>query len=349
MRTAIRRLALIRAAAGPLHLFAQTMAASASKNLLAQTLNFTPGTSLVGNFGSTDERFRPNPVACCDWPAPDAYEAASALDAISRSPPLFSMGPYQRRIKHGGGTSHQLANRPELHQATPGPGAYGLEQTLNSNLTELRRRWPGIASKSAFGSNGKREPFPTGDVPPGPGAYHAVEASYFVSGAGRPNVGARCPFLAQARTVTGSRLQRDIDLKVGAVFASRTERGPKPPVDSQAAAASDIPRDSPGPGAHSPLEDTIGQRHERATRRLELRSDRGERHHFGSTATRFSEAGMSAPAPGAHDVRRWDGSLHTCRRARRPARPAARPVSHAHAHALRAAHAAAITRFAPQD
>lgn len=218
-------------------------APGSQKNLLAQTLNFKPGTSLIGNFGSTDARFKPAANLIHDYPGPGAYMPLSTQVQSASS-----------RWSWGTGAGHTL---PPAGGPSPGPGNYGTEQHPDGILTTLRRRWPGVASKSAFGSNEER-PLNKSDANglPGPGKYNTDEASYFVSG----QTGARSPFVAQARARTGSRLQRDIDLKTGSVFSSKLAAH-----GSLAPPAGAI--DQPGPGSHSPVTDTIGARYDRQQQR----------------------------------------------------------------------------------
>ena len=272
------------------------------KNLLAQQLNFSPGTSLAGSFGTTDSRFKLEPSGG-DSPGPGSYQPLQRQVYTSAA-----------RWSWGTGAGHDVQHAPGGR--TPGPGAYGTQQHPCGILTSLRRQWPGIASKSAFGSNAERPLGKTtvSDVP-GPGMYNTEEAGYFVSGVG--STGARSPFLAQARARTGSRLQRDMDLKLGAVFSSRLPAHKM--ADNGSGAATDAPRDYPGPGAHFPVTDTIAARHERQLRQLHLRSDGGVRTSFDTTASRFEQAAGSAPephnpGPGAHFVSRWSGDQPTTRR-----------------------------------
>ena len=153
------------------------------KNLLAQQLNFSPGTSLAGSFGTTDSRFKLEPSGG-DSPGPGSYQPLQRQVYTSAA-----------RWSWGTGAGHDVRHAPDGR--TPGPGAYGTEQHPCGILTSLRRQWPGIASKSAFGSNAER-PLAKSTVSdvPGPGMYNTEEAGYFVSGVG--STGARSPFLNAA-------------------------------------------------------------------------------------------------------------------------------------------------------
>ena len=59
---------------------------AANKNLLAQQLNFHPGTSLIGNFGSTDTRFKPPTTGLT--PGPGSY--APNLSEVQASAPQWT-------------------------------------------------------------------------------------------------------------------------------------------------------------------------------------------------------------------------------------------------------------------
>ena len=293
-------------------------ASKAPKNLLPQSLNFKPGTSLIGNFGSTDDRFKPLPgdQVACDYPGPAAY-----------MPIATQVQTRGAQWTWGTGVGHALASGS---QVGPGPGAYGAEQHPMGILTTLRRQWPGIASKSAFGSNEERPLAKAGTSgsTPGPGQYDVEEASYFTSGEGKGSA-ARSPFLAAARARTGSRLQRDADLKVGSVFASRLPAhqmpGSGPPGAAVTSAVESEIAARPGPGSHSPQTNTIGERHARQRRQLLLRSDSGTGTSFDTTAERFrdrdNEPEFANPGPGSHDVARWSGEQPSQRRPPHAAQP----------------------------
>lgn len=290
---------------------------SDSRNLLPQALNFKPGTSLIGNFGSTDTRFKHSASALI--PGPGAYHNS----LIHTSFGTASKSASTLQSTWGTGAGHQLA---QVSAATPGPGAYGDDQhPCGGILTGIRRKWPGIPAKSAFSSNAAtgREtdrPVPGADMP-GPGQYNVEDSSYFRTSA--PG-GARSPFLAAARQRTGSRLQRDMDAKVGAVFSSRLPSHKLP--DNDSGAATDLPRDGPGPSEYAQVSNTIGARFDAQMRQLALRSDGGAFTSFQHTSSRFPEDGASAvasemghPGPGAHSVRRWTGEKPDPRRPRHEA------------------------------
>lgn len=106
-----------------------------------------------------------------------------------------------------------------------------------------------------------------------------------------------------------------MDLKVAAVFASRTAAHALPSDSSSA---------NPGPGAHSPISSfnapraTIGARYDRTMRSMQMRSDGGAHTSFGTTALRFSDGTgygeVRQPGPGAHTVSRWSGEQPSWRR-----------------------------------
>lgn len=275
---------------------------STKRNLVPQSLGFHPGTSLIGNFGSTERRFRESPNVL-PVPGPGAYQPRNAACSVA---PTWSWGT---------SAGHVNAAAEGAAEA-PGPGTYGEEQhPCGDLLTGLRRQWPGIAAKSSFGSNA---PLPTvakttGSGVPGPGQYNPDESSYFLSGPGAG--GARSPFIADARARTGSRL-RDNDIKMGAVFSSSVPAHLIPGVDGVSGS------DRPGPGAHSPFGGTIDAASTSQRRAMALRADGGYSHSFGTTAARFrAEGGPSGTispnlGPGTHTISRWSGEKPSMRRPR---------------------------------
>ena len=278
---------------------------SDDRNLLPQTLGWAPGTSLIGSFGSTDTRFKRIPMDNSPEPfnpGPGAY--ASRISSLAEHASQASAAKWSIH----GGNGH---NPPVTQTRTPGPGAYGAEQhPLGGIMTGLRRKWPGIVTKSSFGSNAE---LPTlrkmeDDGKPGPGKYNMEESSYFTSAA--PG-GSRSPFPSQARAITGSRLQRDVDVKTGANFISKS-------------AAHQLPfngqKDGPGPSQYAPNFDSIDERAGSTMRGMALRSDGGACSSFHHTQARFSESAevsqQNLPGPGAHTVARWTGEQPSSRRPR---------------------------------
>ena len=275
-----------------------------AKNLLPQSLGMKPGTSLIGQFGSTEMRFRPPPTN--ENPGPGAYGAGGR-------------GPSTRlvlssELKGGWAPGTALGHVLDLGMPGPGPGAHGTEQHWDSLVTEQRKRWPGIPSKSSFLANSVREcnkPTPI-NPDPGPGAYNQDNTYHFTSKA----TGARSPFLAQARAASGSRLLRDMDMKEMAIFSSKSAAHKMP--DNNSGAAIDAPRDFPGPGAHTPAFDTVAVRYDKQMRNVLMRSDGGLHTSFHSTAERFKEKEGAAelPGPGAHTIGRWNAEIPANRRPR---------------------------------
>ena len=281
------------------------------KNLLPQSFGFKPGTSMIGSFGSTDTRFKGPKDAL---PGPGAYPSHvwnKALNVNSRGPHRNS-----QQWTWGTGAGHNLIL---AGGESPGPGAYGSGQNLDGDiLTDLRRKWPGISTHSGFGSNA-----PTGrgsslarfaTEAPGPGQYNAEASTYFLSNA---PMGTQTPFVAQARTTTGARLQRDVDIKVSSAFASKRPAHILS-FDSSGAATS-MPRDGPSPLDTHSSTNTIGSEHHARMARLSLRSDAGTRTSFDSTAQRFPESNATSAVslgPGAHTVSRWTGETPNARRIR---------------------------------
>ena len=278
------------------------------RNLLPQALGWAPGTSLIGNFGTTDARFKRLPMDGSPDPylpgpgaySPGTYASVGKQGTLQASAAQWSWGT-------GAGHNMNLAGGK-----TPGPGAYGTEQTLVPGiLTGLRRKWPGIATKSAFSTNAELPTLKQGaddNGNPAPGQYNADVSSLFTSGPAAVS-GARSPFPAQARSQTGSRLQRDVDIKTGANFLSKSP-------------AHQLPfsgfKDGPAPGDHHPTVHTIGHDHTSMLAKLSLRSDGGRGTSFDSTAARFQPEGGSAslPGPGAHTIHRWSGEVPNSRKPR---------------------------------
>lgn len=268
-------------------------------NLLSQALGFSPGTSLIGQFGSTDARFKRIPLDN----APEPHNPGPGAYDNSPSPGGVSWG-------WGTGAAHHQ-NAPAPRDSTPGPGAYGTEAHPGGGLlSNLERRRPGKDSASAFGSNVKRSQPLSGTGTPGPGRYLVEESSIFLSSSN----GARSPYVAAARARTGSRLQRELDSKATAVFASRR---PAHVLASHASgASSEAISDGPGPTQYAPKAETISARQSR------LLQQQGVRTSFDSTANRFRRDPMSGvpeplnPGPGTHLVGRWNGVKDTQRRPR---------------------------------
>jgi len=206
---------------------------------------------------------------------------------------------------------------------TPGPGTYGDEQhPLGGILTGLQRSWPGVTAMSSFGTNAN---LPTLQSPPmsnepGPGQYDVEDSSRFLSRARA----AQSPFLGAARMRTGSRLQRDLDLKLSASFASTRPAHKLPMPGDESGAAIDAPAgETPGPDAYLPSEHTIGAHMRRGRRDLMRRHDDGAHgQSFTTTAERFGPLADQTvvepdnPGPGAHTLPRYSGDVATFRRPR---------------------------------
>ena len=178
-------------------------------------------------------------------------------------------------------------------------------------LHGLRRQWPGIATKSSFWherrvayaeARRRRQWQPR----PWPVRQRSVHLLHVRCGAG---LGRPLAYPAQARSVTGSRIQRDVDIKTGANFLSKSPAHVLPFAGQ---------KDGPAPGDHHPTVDTIAHDYNAKMCRLRLRSDCGRETNFDSTASRFpsEEAKAKQPGPGAHTIERWSGELPNPRKPR---------------------------------
>jgi hypothetical protein len=267
--------------------------ASPAANSLPQYYGFSPGTSLIGKFGSTEPRF-------------SKLQGGGVPEAHNPGPGAYTV-PEKRTlpIKWGWGTGKAHHNAGEKSFLTPGPGSYGSDPTWAQTL---QKQWPGRASASAFGTNKARDEPGTSSIAPGPGRYNAEEASHFISGPNGTSA-AHSPFVGVARACTGSRLRRDMDCKETSVFSSKRP----------AQAIMSI-IDTPGPGQYAPSVETIGARAAAAQARRQLQHSNEAS--FDSTASRFSRDPMSGapephnPGPGAHSVARWTGVQPSSRKPR---------------------------------
>ena len=254
------------------------------RNLLPQQLGFSPGTSLIGNFGSTDTRFKRLPMSGTPEPFIPGPGAHSPQLSTFRPTQTYASSA-QWSIK---GTGHTLSLASEAD--APGPGAYGDElHPLGGMLTGLRRQWPGVTSCSSFGTNAS---LPTlkahaGDGLPGPGAYNIEECAHFLS---RASPQAASPFVGRARQRTGSRLPRDMDAKRMASFASVRAAHQLPAPGDESGAATHAVLDGPSPAEYHPTVGTISAQLARHQRSLNLRLDCGQRTSFHSTAQRSDPA-----------------------------------------------------------
>lgn len=274
------------------------MQAQAVRNILPQQLGYKPGTSLIGNFGTTQRRFGPLPFDSSPEPlnpGPAHYGESLPLEKQQRfrSSPKWRMGT-------------AAAHGKVILPLTPGPGAHDL-YAESQMLDDLHKRWPGNPSASAFSSNADRAGAGTGSDPtePGPGQYDSAEASLFTSYSG---AGARSPFLAPARRQLGSKLCRAIDASPGASFVSRS------PAQRIFATAPS----GPGPGAYTPIQgfDVPRERERPQSEAAGLGNLRGfdvSQPRFGRLGGEPSSAGN--PGPGAHSIGRGDiSSTHKPRR-----------------------------------
>ncbi len=273
-------------------------------NVRPQQFGFSPGASLIGNFGSTEPRFRAS-VPNQHNPGPGEYTPKS----------IGSFGTSGKRYGWGSALAHDGA---QTASKTPGPDAYN--PTVDT-LKRLEKQWPGRTSASAFGSNASREkPRRAGSTHvgvPGPGRYNVEECSHFISGPSGAS-GAHSPFVGAARARTGSRLRRDLDNKETSAFASGSVVSGG---GTQSAADGD---GGVGPGHYAPVGDTIGGRAGAMARRIQTVGARASdgRHWtaFDSTSSRWARDPMSGgpdpniPGPGAHSVPRWTGQVRTFRK-----------------------------------
>lgn len=267
---------------------------------------------MIGSFGSTDTRFKAR--ANDALPGPGAYNSDKYNKALNTKSQLNSNST---EWSWGTGPGHKLLLAGGADN--PGPGAYGTTQNLDGDiLTDLRRKWPGITTVSGFGSNastGRGGRLAKSDAP-GPGQYSAEESTYFLSNA---PMGTQTPFVAQARTKTGSRLQRDVDIKVGAVFASK--RPAHILSFDESGSATITPKEGPSPLDTAVQSHTLHAHHQARMARLSLRSDAGTRMSFDSTDSRFKEkgGGSESAGPGAPisaDRFGYDGKTLSYRRIR---------------------------------
>jgi hypothetical protein len=284
------------------------------RNLLPQQLGFAPGTSLIGSFGTTAARFQRIPFDGSPEPSvPGPGAHAVPISSLSVTP----VQPAAPKWSWGTGPGHALVYN---NAGTPGPGAYGEDDAPGGGmLTHLRRQWPGIATMSSFGSNAT---LPTlkpvvGNGLPGPGAYDAAHSAHFVSNAHA----AHSPYIGAARGATGSRLQRDLDSKQMAVFASGRPAHVLPGPGDASGSSLSRPAMGPGPSEYNPKVGTIGAQLMSQQAALARRRDGGTAMSFASKATRFGsnhsgEAVVEAsnPGPGAHTVPRWRAEKRSYRK-----------------------------------
>ena len=287
---------------------------SATRNLLPQRLGFSPGTSLIGNFGSTEAKFTRVPLDGAiepDNPGPGTYNPKAA--ALGHT----QVYPDSSRYSWGTAAGHNLQLSAEA--SFPGPGTYGeQEHPCGDILTGLQRQWPGI-HMSGFGTNASLPTLKatTDSGVPGPGTYEAEESSRFVTSY---SGGFRSPYVGAARHTLGSRLQRDLDAKTAAVFASRLPAHRLPVPGDETGAAISNPQDGPGPPHYSPVVGTMAAHSAAAHSKMMLRSDLGRGTSFDTTAVRkFSGPPtdqLESPGPGAHTIVRYSGEQPTVRRPR---------------------------------
>ena len=282
------------------------------RNLLPQDLGFSPGTSLIGNFGSTAARFQRIPMDGAPEshiPGPGAY-----------NPPPIGIHKEARREKSWG---TDLGHKLELAAGglTPGPGTYGDEQQPSGGmLTDLRRSWPGVASMSSFGTNAALPSLkaPPQSDEPGPGQYDVINTAHFLS----RSHSAFSPYLSAARSETGSRLRRDMDAKRSASFASTRPAHKLPAPGDETGAAISSTFEGPAPNAYLPSDHTIAHHMAKGRMHLSLRPDYGVGSPFATSNPRFRPMGdqcvaeLGLPGPGAHTLKRFDGEKPSNRRPR---------------------------------
>ena len=279
------------------------------RNVLPQSLGYSPGTYLIGNFGSTEPRFRTIPLD----KSPEPLNPGPAH--YGRELPLEKQQRFKVTPKYSWGKSPAHA-RVELPQ-NPGPGAHETYKE-SATLDELQKRWPGVPSASAFSANAARPDACHGRdaSEPGPGQYESVSASFFVSSAS----GARSPFIAEARRGTGSRLRRAVDTTPSAQFLSRTPARRIFAHPGGASTGGAVEPNVPGPGAYTPGggfdEPPPRERSlDEVARLANLRAFDGSEPRFGRLAGEPTPTPEN-PGPGAHSVQRWDGVKVSTRRPR---------------------------------
>lgn len=270
------------------------------RNVLPQQYGFKPGTSMVGSFGVTERRFRPVPYDGAvepDNPSPADYSPRGATASGAQG---YSWGTSRRRPPSVGGAF------------TPGPGAY--DPTAGGMLLEVQQSWAGRPDASSFGSNQTRS-FGSlaSEDEPGPASYNATFSTHFVSGSG---TGARSPYASAARSATGSRVPRSVDVAPSAVFASSS---PAQMALPSSGAATPLRHDTPSPGAYTPL---VGFARLALLEACAKHENYSTGRCFGTSAPRFQPLPLSKttdpdnPGPGAHDTQRWAGAPPTARRPR---------------------------------
>lgn len=265
------------------------------RNLLPQQLGYSPGTSLIGNFGSTQPRFQSMQASTDhESPGPGHYNLSRSMK--QPSPPRWD----------------GLAGRQDdlfLGPDTPGPGAHAL-YAESGLLNDARRRWPGRPSASGFSANAVRPCLSltkSKDVV-GPGSYEVAASSLFTSQSRH----SLSPRTAEARMQTGNRIARSMDNSLNAVFATKSAAHIicAHPIAAKTGIEADPKQ--PGPGQYDPYPP---QRRAPAYGR-QLGSGCG----FETSVTRFSRAIGEPeplphdPGPGAYHTRRWDGRISSKRR-----------------------------------
>ena len=238
-----------------------------------------PGTYSVGNFGSTEPRFRPVVGTVDDTqskPSPATYWPSA--DVGHRSAPQWSWAsdvarPSAREVAH---------LRPGIDPTLGGPGCVEEHHPGGDLVEHLRRKQNHRDDATAFGTSAaQRAQTAPGTTGPGPAAYDVADSAMLTYSRGtlaRAN---------EARARVGSRLLRSIDGKESAVFCGRAK-------------AAAVRRPTPGPDAYT-LPSTIraGGPDPRAKRAAPFATT-GARSAFDA-----AKAATASPGPGAHRLRRW--------------------------------------------
>ena len=189
-----------------------------------------PGTYSVGNFGSTEPRFRPVVGTVDDTqskPSPATYWPSA--DVGHRSAPRWSWAsdvarPSAREVAH---------LRPGIDPTLGGPGCVEEHHPGGDLMEHLRRKQNHRDDATAFGTSAaQRAQTAPGTSSPGPAAYDVADSAMLTYSRGtlaRAN---------EARARVGSRLLRSIDGKESAVFCGRAK-------------AAAVRRPTPGPDAYT--------------------------------------------------------------------------------------------------
>ncbi|KOO35521.1 hypothetical protein Ctob_014808 [Chrysochromulina tobinii] len=287
-----------------------------TRNMLPQEFGFSPGTSLIGGFGTTAARLgRPDYAPEPYTPGPGAYHTARSTIQTRTNRRVDDLK--MNRTGWGSDKGHVL--QLAAGGLNPGPGTYGEEQhPMGDILTEMRRSWPGVNSMSGFGTNASLPTLSKASKSnePGPGQYDVLNASHFVT---RTRGGQLDPYQGAARAATGSRRTRDTDSKRYASFAS-TRPAHKLPASGNSEAAIDAPTDFPAPNAYLPTYYMMATKQARTKLSVAMRHEGASGVCFDTSAKKFmpmADACVPDPAnpgPGAHTIPRFNGERPSMRR-----------------------------------